>query len=60
MLKQKDTAKKRTALGQGLDALIPIDLSFPSSEQNDQSIKTVPIDLLGPNPYQIWPSLSRK
>ncbi len=52
MLKQKDTAKKRTALGQGLDALIPIDLSFPSSEQNDQSIKTVPIDLLGPNPYQ--------
>lgn len=52
MLKQKDTVKKRTALGQGLDALIPIDLSFVPQEQNGQSIKSVPIDLLKPNPYQ--------
>ncbi len=52
MLKQKDTVKKRTALGQGLDALIPIDLSFAPQEQNGQSIKSVPINLLKPNPYQ--------
>ena len=52
MLKQKDTAKKRPALGQGLDALIPIDLSFTPQDREGQTIKSVPIDMLKPNPYQ--------
>lgn len=52
MLKQKDITKKRTVLGQGLDALIPIDLSYTAEEKHGQSIKSVPTDMLKPNRYQ--------
>lgn len=52
MLKPKDTAKKRTALGQGLDALIPMDLSFAPQEQSGQNIQNVPLEKLRPNPFQ--------
>ncbi|MEW6348380.1 MAG: ParB/RepB/Spo0J family partition protein [Thermodesulfobacteriota bacterium] len=49
MLSLTETPKKRTALGQGLDALIPFDESTPLSER---SVKDVPIDSLEPNQYQ--------
>ncbi len=49
MLNLTDMPKKRTALGQGLDALIPFDEGTPLSER---SVKDVPIDSLEPNQYQ--------
>lgn len=51
MLKVTETAKKRTALGQGLDALIPLDNSAGQSAP-EAGIKHLPIDSLFPNPYQ--------
>ncbi len=51
MLKVTETVKKRTALGQGLDALIPLDKSEGQSTQ-EAGIKYLPIDSLLPNPYQ--------
>jgi ParB family transcriptional regulator, chromosome partitioning protein len=51
MLKVTETVKKRTALGQGLDALIPLDK--PEGEIAPESgIKYLPIDSLLPNPHQ--------
>ena len=49
MLNATDTTKKRTALGQGLDALIP----FNDADTSDRNIvKDIPIDSLEPNPFQ--------
>jgi ParB family transcriptional regulator, chromosome partitioning protein len=51
MLKLTETVKKRTALGQGLDALIPLDK--PEGETAPESgIKYLQIDSLLPNPHQ--------
>jgi ParB family chromosome partitioning protein len=51
MLKVTETAKKRTALGQGLDALIP--LERPSGQSAPEAgIKYLAIDSLLPNPHQ--------
>jgi ParB family chromosome partitioning protein len=51
MPKVTETAKRRTALGQGLDALIP--LNEPVAAKDSQGgIKSVFIDSLIPNPYQ--------
>ncbi len=51
MLKVTETVKKRTALGQGLDALIPLDK--PEGESTPEAgIKYLPIDSLLPNPNQ--------
>ena len=44
MLKVTETAKKRTALGQGLDALIPLDNSAGQSAP-EAGIKHLPIYL---------------
>ncbi len=49
MLNLTETPKKRTALGQGLDALIPFDDGTTLPEHR---VKDVPIDSLEPNPYQ--------
>jgi ParB family transcriptional regulator, chromosome partitioning protein len=49
MLKTGET-KKRMALGQGLDALIPLDQ--PVGRKTDQDIIHVPIESLAPNPDQ--------
>jgi ParB family chromosome partitioning protein len=51
MLKVTETVKKRTALGQGLDALIPVDRPEVKSE-SATGIKYLPIDSLLPNPNQ--------
>jgi ParB family transcriptional regulator, chromosome partitioning protein len=51
MLKVTETVKKRTALGQGLDALIPLDKSEGQIAQ-EAGIKYLPIDTLLPNPNQ--------
>ncbi len=49
MLNATDTTKKRTALGQGLDALIP----FDDTDVGDRNrVKEIPIDSLEPNPFQ--------
>jgi ParB family transcriptional regulator, chromosome partitioning protein len=46
-----ETVKKRTALGQGLDALIPIE-EPAQREASDRSLAYLPIESLQPNPYQ--------
>ncbi len=51
MLKTTETAKKRTALGQGLEALIPLDEPV-GKDRSSQSIIHVSIDALVPNPNQ--------
>ena len=51
MLKVTETAKKRTVLGQGLNALIPIDDFVPNTDST-QHIRSVSIDDLIPNPHQ--------
>jgi ParB family transcriptional regulator, chromosome partitioning protein len=51
MLKVTETAKKRTALGQGLDALIPLERPAEQSAP-DAGIKYLAIDSLLPNPHQ--------
>lgn len=51
MLKPKEQIKKRTALGQGLDALLAPDKSS-LSEQDKNSVQFASVDLLEPNPYQ--------
>ncbi len=51
MLKPKEQIKKRTALGQGLDALLAPDKSS-LSDQEKNSVQFTSIDLLEPNPYQ--------
>lgn len=51
MPKVTDTAKRRTALGQGLDALIPLDEPL-SGKKSEADVKHVLIDSLLPNPYQ--------
>jgi len=51
MLKATETPKKRTALGQGLQALIPVEESADSGA-SDRSVRWIPIDSLLPNPYQ--------
>lgn len=52
MLKVTETAKKRTALGLGLDALIPLDDPPSEGKAPDHDVRTVPVDSLVPNPYQ--------
>jgi ParB family transcriptional regulator, chromosome partitioning protein len=51
MLKVTETAKKRTALGQGLDALIPLEKPAGQSAP-EAGIKYLAIDSLLPNPNQ--------
>ncbi len=51
MLKVNETAKKRTALGQGLNALIPVD-DFLTDGESDRNVKNLSIDALTPNPHQ--------
>lgn len=51
MPKVMETAKRRTALGQGLDALIPLE-QRSETRTADRSIQYVPADSLLPNPYQ--------
>jgi ParB family chromosome partitioning protein len=51
MLKVTETAKKRTALGQGLDALIPLEKPAGQSAL-EAGIKYLAIDSLLPNPHQ--------
>ena len=51
MLKVTETAKKRTALGQGLDALIPLEKPAGQSAP-EAGIKYLAIDSLLPNPHQ--------
>ena len=51
MLKVNETAKKRTALGQGLNALIPVD-DFLTDGESDRNVKNLRIDALTPNPHQ--------
>ena len=51
MPKVTDTPKRRTALGQGLDALIPLN-EAPSGKESTGNVKHVLIDSLLPNPYQ--------
>ncbi len=51
MLKVNEMVKKRTALGQGLSALIPVD--EPDGSKNAQTdVAHIPIDSLVPNPFQ--------
>ncbi len=52
MLKPTETAKKRTALGQGLNALLPIEEPIDVRPSERDNIRYVPIDSLLPNPYQ--------
>jgi ParB family transcriptional regulator, chromosome partitioning protein len=51
MLKESSTPKRRTALGQGLDALIPID-GPRETDVAGHNVKYLPIETLFPNPYQ--------
>jgi ParB family chromosome partitioning protein len=51
MLKTPETARKRTALGQGLDALIPLDEPI-GRDSSSQSVNHVSIAALIPNPHQ--------
>jgi ParB family transcriptional regulator, chromosome partitioning protein len=51
MLKVTETVKKRTALGQGLDALIPLEKPAAQSAP-EAGIKYLAIDSLLPNPHQ--------
>jgi ParB family transcriptional regulator, chromosome partitioning protein len=46
-----ETAKKRMALGQGLNALLPLDEPVSQTSSN-RDIKHVPIESLLPNPHQ--------
>lgn len=51
MIKQREPVKKRTALGQGLDALLaPDNSSLPEQDRN--SVRYAHVDSLLPNPYQ--------
>jgi len=45
------TGKRRTALGQGLDALIPLNDPF-ESKSSDETIRFIQVDSLVPNNYQ--------
>jgi len=51
MLKVMETTKKRTVLGQGLDALIPVEKPAEQSAA-EAGIKYLAIDSLLPNPHQ--------
>jgi ParB family transcriptional regulator, chromosome partitioning protein len=51
MLKPTETPKRRTALGQGLNALLPLD-DFADRQDTDRSISYLPIGSLLPNPHQ--------
>lgn len=46
-----ETVKKRTALGQGLNALLPIE-EPPQRDASDRMLAYLPIESLLPNPYQ--------
>ncbi len=52
MLKPTETGKKRTALGQGLNALLPLEEPVEVRPSERDHIKYMPIDSLIPNPYQ--------
>jgi ParB family chromosome partitioning protein len=59
MLKETEPVKKRTALGQGLDALLsPDNSSLP--EQDKNSVKFAHVDSFLPNPYQPRRSFSEE
>jgi ParB family transcriptional regulator, chromosome partitioning protein len=51
MQKLVETVKKRNALGQGLDALIPLEEPIQLGSP-DRTLAHLPIDSLLPNPYQ--------
>ncbi len=51
MLKGTERQKRRTALGQGLDALIPVEKPVDSGP-SDRGVTYVPMDSLVPNPHQ--------
>jgi ParB family transcriptional regulator, chromosome partitioning protein len=51
MLKSTETSKKRTALGQGLNALLPMD-PLVGQISSERTILDVAIAALLPNPYQ--------
>ena len=51
MLKQKETTKRRNALGLGLDALIPPNLD-ENHEVSPIQAKMVPVHRIQPNPNQ--------
>ncbi len=51
MLKETSTPKRRTVLGQGLDALIPLD-GPPDADAPGHHVKYLPTGSLVPNPYQ--------
>ena len=51
MLKVNETAKKRTVLGQGLNALIPVD-DFMIDGDPERNVQNLSIDALIPNPHQ--------
>lgn len=46
-----ETTKKRTALGKGLDALLPLDQP-PKREASDGAISYLSLDSVAPNPHQ--------
>ena len=51
MRRVMETTKKRTALGKGLDALLPLDRP-PKKEASDGAITYLPLDSVAPNPHQ--------
>ena len=51
MLNETSTSKRRTVLGQGLDALIPLD-GPPEGDVGGHHVKYLAIESLFPNPYQ--------
>lgn len=51
MLNKSQQSKRRTALGQGLDALLPLDQPETTNVSAD-NISQLPIESLLPNPYQ--------
>jgi ParB family chromosome partitioning protein len=51
MPRATETGKKRMALGQGLDALIPA-AEPPGPPDSDRGVTSLPMESLVPNPYQ--------
>ncbi len=52
MLKPIESTKKRSALGLGLDALLPFEEAPQAPAKNDRDVLYVPINSLTPNPNQ--------
>ncbi len=43
---------QRKVLGRGLEALIPVGPATATLEQRESGLRDLPIDEIGPNPYQ--------